>query len=228
MSMPKAVLDIAKVIKTEVDISPEQDTHLVIPLDNFRDEEGVFLGKDIIRKVLRRLLEQQILKTINFGNFYNHIMPLQSDKVIVEVDKEKLNNLLSSESIENPKQAILSVPEGDKSTSQGEQLPAAWDLQESEGQAHLIKNGQVMFTFPYTNTDKYRYFNLAWQRYSQPITYKELYETSGTKYPDKRGENWRVNDHIRATMRKLRDEFEKKEVPITIETKKGIKVFVKE
>ena len=229
MSMPKAILDIAKVIKAEVDISPEGDTHIVIPLDNFRDETGTFIGKDVIDKGLRKLKELQTLRAINLPDLHNHILPLQSDKVEVEVDRERLNTLLSTETVEPSSQTAEAKPEITSDTKPPKQKPPEeWDLRESEGQAHLIKNGQVVLTFPHANTDKYRYFNLAWQRYKQSITYKELYETSGAKYPDKRGENWKVNDHIRATMRKLRDEFEKKKVPVTIETKKGIRVFVTE
>lgn len=97
MSVPKAVLDIVKVIKQAVELSPEQDTRIVIPLDNFRDEEGAFIGKDTIEKVLRQLLEQQVLKTINLSDLHNHILPLHSDKVGVEVDRKKLMKLLDDE-----------------------------------------------------------------------------------------------------------------------------------
>lgn len=230
MSVPKTILDIAKVIKTEIDLSPKQDNRIVIPLDNFRDEAGVFIGKSTIEKVLRRLLEQQSLKTINLSDLHNHIMPLQSDKVEVEVDREKLNNLLLTEATEPSKQSVETKQEEISNTQPLKQKPpAGWNLQEGEGRSQLMKSGQVIFTFVYTHTDKYRYFKLAWQKYNQTAFYKELYETKpDTDYPDKRGENWKVNDHIRATMRKLRDEFEKKKVPITIETENGIKVFVQE
>jgi len=88
MSVPKAILDIAKVIKTEVDLSPEKDSCIVIPLDNFRDEAGAFVGKSALDKVLRRLREQQILKTINISDLHNHILPLQSDKLELQVEQE--------------------------------------------------------------------------------------------------------------------------------------------
>lgn len=229
MSVPKAVLDIAKVIKAEVDLSPERDNRIVIPLDNFRDEVGVFVEKSTLDKVLRRLQEQQILKVINISDLHNHILPLRSDKVEVEVDREKLNNLLSSEVTEPPNQSVETKQEETSDIQPPKQRPpGGWDLRENEGKAQLMRNDQVVFPFVYTQTDKYRYFKFAWQKYNQTASYKELYETKPeTKYPDKRGENWRVNDHIRATMRKLRDEFEKKKVPIIIKTENGIKVFVK-
>lgn len=95
--MPKAVLDIAKVIRTEVDLSPEQDSHTVIPLDSFRDETGVFVGKSTIDKVLRRLQELQILTAVNLSNLHSHILPLRSDKVEIEVDRKRLAKFLKEE-----------------------------------------------------------------------------------------------------------------------------------
>jgi len=230
MSVPKAVLDIAKVIETEVDISPKQDSRIVIPLDNFRDEEGVFVGKDTIEKVLRQLLEQQVLKTINLSDLHNHIVPLQSDKVIVEIDREKLNTLLlSNESTETPKLPLQNNQEVTQPTPQSNQQPKGWNLQEVEGTAQIIKNGNVVFTFPNLWADKYLYFKNAWNKYSQVIPYKELFESKPkVEYPDKKGENWQINKAIRITMNKLRKEFEMKKVPITIQTDNGIKVFVSE
>lgn len=222
-------MDIAKVIKQEAELSPEQDSRIVIPLDDFRDEEGAFVGKDTIEKVLRRLLEQQILKTINLSDLHSHIMPLQSDKVIVEVDGEKLNTLLSSEPTETHKSATQSSQEDTQSTSQGEQPPAGWNLQEVEGTAQITKNGSTVFTFPNLWADKYLYFKYAWSKYSKVIPYKELFESKPkAEYPDKKGENWQINKAIRITMNKLRKEFIKKEVPITIQTDNGIKVFASE
>jgi len=230
MSMPKAILDIAKIIKAEIDLSPEQDNRIVIPLDNFRDEAGAFMGKSTIEKILRRLLEQQILKSINLSNLHNHIMPLQSDKVDVEVDREKLNSLLSSEITESPKPNIEA---GQEETSiqpqQNKKTPAGWNLQEAEGEAQIIKDDKTIFTFPNLWADKYLYFKYAWSKYSQVVPYKELFESKeNAQYPNKKGENWQVNKTIRITMNKLRKEFENKKVPITIQTDNGIKVFVNE
>ncbi len=229
MSMPKAVLDIAKIIKTEVDLSPEQENSIVIPLDNFRDETGTFIGKDIIEKVLRRLLEQQILKTINLSDLQSHILPLQSDKVVVEVDREKLSELLLNENPEPSKQSDNKEVVIDNTQQATQKIPTGWNLQEVEGEAQISKNNSVVFTFPNLWADKYLYFKHAWSKYNQVVPYRELFESKPkAEYPDKKGENWQINKAIRITMNKLRKEFIKKEVPITIQTDNGIKVFVSE
>lgn len=228
MSVPKAVLDIAKVIKAEIDLSPEQDNRIVIPLDNFRDEAGVFVGKSTIDKILRRLQEQQILKSINLSDLHNHILPLQSDKVEVEVDREKLSNLLSTETAQSPKR---NIKDGQEETlilpQQNKKTPIGWDLQEIEGEAQIIKDDNVLFTFPNLWADKYLYFKHVWGKYNQVIPYKELFESKpDAQYPNKKGENWQVNKAIRITLNKLRKEFKNRKVPITIQTDNGIKVFV--
>ncbi len=118
MSVSKETLDIVKAIKAEVDLSPEQDSCIVIPLDNFRDEAGVFVGKSTLEKVLRRLQELQILKLTNLSDLHSHILPLQSDKVEIEVDRKRLVKLLNEESSEEtditPKQSGGSVKFIDK------------------------------------------------------------------------------------------------------------------
>jgi len=230
MSVPKAILDIAKVIKAEVELSPEQNTQIVIPLDNFRDEAGVFVGKSTLDKVLRRLQEKQILKAINLSDLHNHIMPLQSDKVVVEVDRERLNNLLLNEVSESSEQGVDNKQvEISKTQQTTQRLPEGWNLLEVDGEAQINKNDEVIFTFPNLWSDKYLYFKYAWNKYNQVIPYKELFESKPkAEYPDKKGENWQINKAIRITMNKLRKEFEKKKVPITIQTDNGIKVFVSE
>lgn len=102
-------MDIVKVIRQEVDLSPEQENSIVIPLDNFRDETGTFIGKDTIEKVLIRLLEQQVLKTINLSDLHSHILSLHSDKVVVEVDRGKLVKLLDDESPQIKETSIKSA-----------------------------------------------------------------------------------------------------------------------
>lgn len=230
MSEPKAVLNIAKVIKTEVDISPERDTRIMIPLDNLRDESGTFIGKDTIEKVLRLLLEQQVLKTIDLSDLHSHILPLHSDKVVVEVDREKLSELLLNETPEPSKQSGDNKEAVITDTQQATQkIPTGWNLQEVEGEAQINKNNSVVFTFPNLWADKYLYFKHAWNKYGQVVPYKELFESKPkAEYPDKKGENWQINKAIRITMNKLRKEFIRKEVPITIQTDNGIKVFVSE
>lgn len=223
-------MDIAKVIKAEVDISPEQDTRIVIPLDNFRDETGTFIGKSTIEKGLRKLRELQILKAINLSDLQSHILPLQSDKMTVEVDREKLSNLLLNEVPETPEQSDgTKQAEASSTQLKTQKLPEGWNLQEIEGEAQISKNCNVVFTFPNLWADKYLYFKYAWNKYNQVIPYKELFESKpDAEYPNKKGENWQVNKTIRITMNKLRKEFIKKKVPIAVQTDNGIKVFVSE
>lgn len=231
MSIPKAVVDIAKVIQAEIDLCPKQDNCVVIPLDNFRDDTRAFVGKSTLEKILRRLQESKVIKLVNITDLYNHILPLQSDKVEVQVDREQLGHLLSSDAAELPTPSTAgSIPtEAPNPTPKEHKPPAGWGLQESEGQAQILKNELVIFTFPNLWADKYLYFKYVWSKYNQVIPYKELFESkSDSKYPNKKGENWKVNKAIRITMNKLRKEFERKEVPITIQTEGGIKVCVTE
>lgn len=108
-------------------------------------------------------------------------------------------------------------------------LPSGWELVEKNGEGQILENKKVWFIFPNLSVAKYLYFKYAWHnKYNQVVPYKELYESNPeNKYPNKRGENWKINDKIRGTIRKLRNEFKNKEVPVVIETKNGIRVFVK-
>lgn len=57
----------------------------------------MFYRKDTIEKVIRQLLRQKVLKTINLSKLHSHILSLHSDKFIVEVDRKKLTKLRDDE-----------------------------------------------------------------------------------------------------------------------------------
>lgn len=137
---------------------------------------------------------------------------ISDDKDIVASRQQQISPAQSAQS--DPKKTEALTP------------PSRWELTKDGG---FLEDKKVWFTFLNLGTDKHLYFEHAWQnKYNQTVPYKELYESKpGSKYPNRKGENWKINDNIRATMRKLRKEFENKKVPIAIETKKGIKVFIR-
>ena len=187
MSMPKAILDIAKVIKEEVDLSPKQDSRVVIPLDNFRDEERVFVGKSTLNKVLKRLQELQILKLTNLSDLYNHILPLQSDKVEVEVDRKRLADFLDTES-----------PEGIGVISK----PAGGSIKFVDKEAALIMGNKKCSLPPYKN-EHFLCRAMFKHAKGKPVDWSEVYETITGYYqnsygkPPKTKENYhRVYDPV--------------------------------
>ena len=171
MSVPKAVLDIAKVIKAEIDLSPERDSYVVISLDNFRDEAGVFVGKSILDKVLRRLQELQILKSTNLSDLYNHILPLQSDKVEVEVDRKRLADFLDKE-----------IPEGIDAISKS----AGGSIKFVDKEAILIMGDKKCSLPPYKN-EHFLCRAMFKHAKGKPVDWSEVYEMITGYYTDSYG-----------------------------------------
>jgi len=222
MSVPTAIIEIATIIKNEAELLPEAEDRLVIPLSEFRDNNGVLFGKEKLGNILRKLQELETIILINTSNLRSHKLTLQSDKVVLAIRRDKLNTFLS-ENIDE----FSSSQDSRISQEVPARSPLGWSIEQSGGEGKIIKDGKTIFTFPHDWSDKFKYFTYAWNnKYNQTSSYKELYESKDKKYPDQKGENWLVNKTIRETMNKLRKEFERKKVPITIETKNGIKVFV--
>jgi len=171
MSVPKAVLDIVKVIKAEVDLSPEQDTRIVVSLDNFRDETGTFLGKSTIDKILRRLQELQILTAVNLSDLHNHIMPLQSDKVEIEVDRKRLVKFLKEENSEE-------IDDASKQSGGGVKF--------FDKEAVLIKGDKRCSLPPFKNE---HFLCRAMFKHSKgkPVDWSEIYEMITGYYEDSYG-----------------------------------------
>jgi len=93
------------------------------------------------------------------------------------------------------------LPRNTTSSSQAHGItlpPANWDLIVENKNAHLSKEGHVLFTFPSNTSNQFRYFKCLWNNYGKRVTYQEVYEfESNLKHPNKRGKNWKFNDLIR-------------------------------
>lgn len=106
--------------------------------------------------------------------------------------------------------------------------PKPWELVKEEAKAYLKKDGQVVFTFPSNTSNQFRYFKCIWNKYGQRATYQEVYEfESNLKYPNQKGKNWKINDLIRNTVRKLKKQLQGKNVPIQIDVNRGFVLTVK-
>lgn len=106
--------------------------------------------------------------------------------------------------------------------------PKEWQLIEKDKKGYLKKEGKILFIFPTDWADKYRYFKLLWNYYDQYVLYKQIYEDTraardNTDYP-KSGVT-KINRNIRSVFIKLREEM--KELPISIDIKKGVKLTFK-
>jgi len=106
--------------------------------------------------------------------------------------------------------------------------PESWQLIENETKAYIKKDSQVIFTFPSNTSNKYRYFKCLWSNYGKRVVYKDIYEfDSNLRYPDERGKKWHANDLIRNTIRKLKKEFIKRDLPFSITTNRGFIFIIK-
>jgi hypothetical protein len=223
MSVPKAIIEVATIIKTETELLPEAEDKLVIPQSEFRDSDGVLFSKEKLGNILRRLQELKTIVLIDTSDLRSHKLTLQSDKVILKVKRAKLSLFLSEEADSTEKQRNKTSTEEKTPKSP----PPGWGIEKIDGQGKIVKNGEAIFTFPNDWSSKFKYFDYAWNhKYHQTASYKELYESMDKEYPNQKGENWKTNKAVRVTMNKLRKEFKRKKVPITIQTKNGIKVFV--
>ena len=106
--------------------------------------------------------------------------------------------------------------------------PKSWRLVVEEVKAHLKKDEQIVFTFPSNTSNQFRYFKCLWNKYGQRATYQEVYEfESNLKYPNQKGKNWKINDLIRNTIRKLKKQLQGKNVPIQIDVNRGFVLTIK-
>jgi len=134
-------------------------------------------------------------------------------------------DLLDDESEED---LIVYVKMADELLPQRNTPPTPWKLSEEGTKAHIKRGDQILFTFLSNTSNQFKYFKCLWNNYGKRVVYKEVYEfESNLKYPDKRGKNWRVNDLVRNSIRKLREQFADKDVPIQIDTNKGFTLTVK-
>lgn len=101
--------------------------------------------------------------------------------------------------------------------------PANWNLELDDSNPKLSKNGHEVFSFGDPTSNQFRYFKCLWMNYGKKIAYRDIYEYDcDLKYPDKRGENWKMNDNIRRTVRRLQERFDQDNIPIKITTEKGL------
>jgi len=106
--------------------------------------------------------------------------------------------------------------------------PAGWSLVIEEAKAHITKDGHILFTFPSNTSNQFRYFKCLWNNYGKRVTYHEVYEfESNLKHPNEKGKNWKFNDLIRNSIRKLKKQFANKNIPIQMEVNKGFTLTIK-
>lgn len=134
-------------------------------------------------------------------------------------------NLLDDKSEED---LIVYIKIADKLLSQKKIPPESWKLSEEETKAHIKRGDQILFTFPSNTSSQFKYFKCLWNNYGERVIYKEVYEfESNLKYPDKKGKIWRANELLRNAIRKLREKFIRKKVPIQIVTNRGFTLTIK-
>jgi hypothetical protein len=129
---------------------------------------------------------------------------------------------------ENIDDLVIDIKITDKLLPQKNMLPANWKLSE-EGKRAIIKHGdKTVFTFSSNTSNQYRYFKCLWNKYGQRATYQDVYEfESNLKYPNQKGKDWKINDLIRNTVRKLKKQLQTKNVPIQIDVNRGFVLTVK-
>lgn len=103
-------------------------------------------------------------------------------------------------------------------------IPNGWSLEEQGNKLILKKNKADFFVFPKSDSNKCKYFKKIWEKNGKKVGFKELYNSTGLIYPDKKGENNKVNKLIRDTLRKLNKEFENKNIPIKLIEEKGYRI----
>ncbi|HUW21122.1 MAG TPA: hypothetical protein VMW41_00465 [Candidatus Bathyarchaeia archaeon] len=87
MKLPKVVLGIVKIIHEKSEISPKKDKIIIISLWDFRDEKKDTIPKDDLRKVLRLLEEERLLR-LTFTEHLNRPGRKAVDKVEFEINRE--------------------------------------------------------------------------------------------------------------------------------------------
>lgn len=104
----------------------------------------------------------------------------------------------------------------------GNLAPRNWGLLKKEEKGYLMKDYQVIFTFPNTWTNEYKYFKCMWENYSQKVAHKTIFEYESNKDYErscKKETKSKINKYIDIAINKLR----KKLTPykIKIITSKG-------
>jgi len=192
-----------------------KDNEKVSELDkHFLPQLNMFLLRNEISKILNDKLDDNNRIEFVRENYDTHINRVHNF-VIEQLDEHTDQKL--SEKIKLDKRDLRKKPK--------QVLPHGWKLLESK-KPQLIKDGAVVFTFPHDWPDKYKYFKCLWNNYGSKVSYKETYEYESKKhkYPEK-GVT-KVNRNIRTTVNKLRKEFKLMNLPIHIETNKGLTLII--
>ncbi len=94
-----------------------------------------------------------------------------------------------------------------------------WELDVEKGT--VSKKGKVLYKFPTTWSQKFRYFKCLWNKHGEKVGHKELFEYENElKYPSK-GDVWKVNKAISKELRKLKKQMEDESAPLDISISKG-------
>lgn len=180
-----------------------------------------------------RLMGEQLLKT----RFLETILGLELEGYL-KVTSVGLQYLKTDQKNKQIQVLVLGVelnPAKIQSAENGQETtdsetpktpPFGWTLTVKDNKGHILKDNEIVFTFPTTWSEKFRYFEYLWNHYSQHVDYKELYEyKSNLKYPES-GSRWEINKRVRDEISKLRNDPDFKKLPITIATEKGFKLSI--
>jgi hypothetical protein len=177
------------------------------------------LAKDEAIETLTLLKNKGAVIAMDIEDLYKPGMISLKSMMVVDVNKEKLVRYKS----------FLLGQQISENGSLTKTRPDDWKITEDENKVHIVKDGKTLFAFPSNTSNQYRYFECLWNNYSKRVPYPEIYEyKSGLKYPHRRGENYQVNDRLRNSIRKLREKFKKKKLPIKIVTNRGFTLTIEE
>jgi hypothetical protein len=111
----------------------------------------------------------------------------------------------------------------------GNLAPRNWGLLKKEEKGYLMKDYQVIFNFPNTWANEYKYFKCLWENYGQKVDHKTIFEYESNKNYErscKKETKSKVNKYIDIAINKLRKKLSPFKIKII--TSKGFILTVEQ